>query len=86
MPFLADKSVFAVRNLMSLVDYREPIAIQNDFHPVQIRTILSFVFLENVAKSFFEFRCNMHLSLVLEVFRRDNFEMTVFEKSLPCVL
>lgn len=47
---------------MSLVDYREPIAIQNDFHPVQIRTILSFVFLENVAKSSFEFRYNMHLS------------------------
>ena len=47
---------------MSLVDYREPIAIQNDFHPVQIRTILSFVFSENVAKSSFEFRCNMHVS------------------------
>ncbi len=66
---------------MVIADYREPIAIQNDFHPAPIRTILSFVFSENIAKSSLEFRCNMHLSLVLEVFRRDGFEVTILKKA-----
>jgi len=47
---------------MVIADYREPIAIQNDFYPAPIRTILSFVFSENIAKSSLEFRCNFHLS------------------------